>query len=196
MLALAAEAAREAGLANVETRVMDGQDLALDPESFDAVISRNGLMFLPDIGKALAGMWRVLKPGGRLAAIVFSTPEKNPYSALPQSIVRRHRGEPPLEAGQPGQFALGGAGVMENLLREAGFLEVSVQPFATNRAFSSLAVTMDTLKETSIQTRDAVKDLPNPGRAWLEIEQAFQPFVGPDGSVSVQGESLLVAGRK
>jgi SAM-dependent methyltransferase len=196
MLALAAEAAREAGLASVETRVMDGQELDIEPESFDAVISRNGLMFVPDIRKALASVRRVLKPAGRLAAIVFSTPEKNPYSALPQAIVRRHRGEPPLEAGQPGQFALGGPGVMENLLREAGFLEVSVQPFATNRAFSSLAVMMDTLKETSIQTRDAVKDLPNPDRAWIEIEQAFQPFVGSDGSVSVPGESLVAVGRK
>ena len=76
MLEIAATSAREAGLSNVGTQVMDAQDLKLPADSFDAAISRNALMLVPDIHTALSEMRRVLRSGGRTAAIVFSTPEK------------------------------------------------------------------------------------------------------------------------
>src|SRR5688572_6478209 len=75
ILAFAAENARRAGHRNVETTTMDGEDLDVPEETFDAVISRVGLIYFPDRQKALAGMRRALKPGGRVAAIVYSTPE-------------------------------------------------------------------------------------------------------------------------
>jgi ubiquinone/menaquinone biosynthesis C-methylase UbiE len=65
MLNVAAEAARKESLTNVETRVMDAENLALDADSFDAVISRIALMLFPNPAKALAEMRRVVKPGGR-----------------------------------------------------------------------------------------------------------------------------------
>ena len=48
MLSVAAEAARKEGLANVETRVMNAENLELDADSFDAVICRNALMLFPE----------------------------------------------------------------------------------------------------------------------------------------------------
>jgi ubiquinone/menaquinone biosynthesis C-methylase UbiE len=62
MLKVAAEAARNEGLTNVETRVMDAENLALDADSFDAVVCRNALLLLPNPAKALAEMRRVVKP--------------------------------------------------------------------------------------------------------------------------------------
>jgi ubiquinone/menaquinone biosynthesis C-methylase UbiE len=55
MLALAAEATAQAGLRNVETRVLDARDLDLEPESFDAAISRLVLMLIPERARAMAG---------------------------------------------------------------------------------------------------------------------------------------------
>src|SRR4051812_19353796 len=89
ILDLAAQEAEMAGLTNLETQVMDAEHLALPDPSFDAVISRLGFMYLPNLQTALTGMKRVLKPGGRIAAMVFSTPEKNEFFSLPVSIVRR-----------------------------------------------------------------------------------------------------------
>ena len=89
MLNVAAEAARKEGLTNVETRVMNAENLTFDADSFDAVISRIALMLFPNPAKALAEMRRVLKPGGRVAVIVFSAIEKNPYYEIPFGIVRR-----------------------------------------------------------------------------------------------------------
>jgi len=90
MVAVAAEAAQEAGRGNVMTAVLDAQQINLDPDTFDAVISRNGLMFIPNLHDILVGIRRLLKPGGRFAAIVWSTPERNPIFALPIRVVSRY----------------------------------------------------------------------------------------------------------
>jgi len=72
LLNFAAESARQAGFANVETQVVDGENLDVGAETFDAVISRVGLIYFPDQQRALKGMRQALKPGGKLAAIVYS----------------------------------------------------------------------------------------------------------------------------
>src|SRR6187402_518060 len=78
--------AKENGIDNIETKVMDGENLTLEDDSFDAVISRVGLIYFPDQQRALKEMLRVLKPGGKVAAIVYSTPEKNKFFSVPVSI--------------------------------------------------------------------------------------------------------------
>ena len=50
MLEAANETMREHSAQNVETRVMDAQRLELDADSFDAAISRFGVMLVPDPG--------------------------------------------------------------------------------------------------------------------------------------------------
>ena len=66
MLNAAAEAARTAGLNNVETRVMDPEKLDLDADSFDPVICRLGLHSIRNPPKAVREMRRVMKPGGKV----------------------------------------------------------------------------------------------------------------------------------
>src|SRR5437867_11195096 len=63
MLETTATVARQAGLSNVETRVMNAQQLELPSDSFDVVISRFALMLIPDIPKALGEIRRVLRTG-------------------------------------------------------------------------------------------------------------------------------------
>ena len=70
ILEFAAANAKRAGHASVETRVMDGEGSDVPQASLDAVISRVGLIYFPDRRKALGGMKRALKPGGKVAAVV------------------------------------------------------------------------------------------------------------------------------
>ena len=101
MLSVAAEAARKESLTNVETRVMNAENLELDVDSFDAVICRQALMLFPNPAKGLTEMRRVVKPEGKVAVIVFSALEKNPYQGIVFAIVQRletyplHRQENP-----------------------------------------------------------------------------------------------------
>lgn len=197
MLELAAESAAQAGLTNVQTRVIDAQRLDLEPDSFDAAISRNGLMLLPDLGRALEGIRRALRPGGKLAAIVFSTAENNPYMAVPQRVIRRRAGLPPMGTGEPGMFALGGPGAFEAALRAAGFRDVAVRAVPTRRSFASLAEAILWLKDTSPLLREQLERLTatEQAAAWAEIERELRPFAGPAG-FDASGESLVGAGTK
>jgi SAM-dependent methyltransferase len=111
-------------LHNISTEAMDGENLILPDESFDVVFSRVGLIYFPDQHKALQETWRVLKHGGRIAAIVYSTADKNEFFSVPVSIIRRRAKLPPPLPGQPGPFSLGAPGVIEEAFRKAGFEEI------------------------------------------------------------------------
>jgi ubiquinone/menaquinone biosynthesis C-methylase UbiE len=64
MLAVGRERAAAAGLDNVEFLEFDAEELAFKEASFDAVLSRQGLQFLPDVAGVLARLHSFLKPGG------------------------------------------------------------------------------------------------------------------------------------
>jgi ubiquinone/menaquinone biosynthesis C-methylase UbiE len=108
MLGAAMKSARQAGLANIETRVVDAQELTVPPESFDAVISRLGLMFLPDLPRALLGIHGALRLGGKFAAIVWGPAEHNPIAVTAWAIARRYGQLPPGVLTETQLYALGG----------------------------------------------------------------------------------------
>ena len=119
--------AQRAGVTNVATRVMDGEQLDVGEGFFDAVICRLGFMYFPEQQAAFAGMRRALKPGGRLAGVVFSTPELNGFFSIPVSIVRRRAALPAPLPGQPGPFSFGAPGVIEAAYEHAGFTDTQVR---------------------------------------------------------------------
>src|SRR5579864_7249412 len=93
MLTIAARVAQQEGLTNITTHVMDAQKLDLQDNTFDAIICRLGLMLIPNPQQALREIQRVLKPGGKLAALVWSAPENNPLFSLPLAIVSKYARE-------------------------------------------------------------------------------------------------------
>ena len=105
LLDFAARRAREAGLSNLDTAVLDGERLDVEAGSFDAVISRVGFIYFPDQQAALRGMWRALAPGGKLAGIVYSTALANQFFSIPVSIIRRRAELPPPPPGSPARSA-------------------------------------------------------------------------------------------
>jgi len=197
MLKIAAEAAHQAGLSNFTTQVMDAQQLDVEPESFDAAISRLGLMFVPDLQGALAGIRRALKPGGKLAAIVVSSAGRNRYLALPLEIGCRHGRRPASALDGIGVFSLGSPAVLEAALMRAGFANVAVQAVPIRRRFASRAEAVQDKRNSCPEVGDLMADLSDAEReiAWAEIEQAISQFEGPDG-VDVVGEILIGAGTK
>ena len=129
ILALAASNARAAGLQQVETRLADAQALGLAGANFDAAVCRLGLMFCTTPLAALAEVCAALKPGGRFSALVFSQPQRNPCLAIMMATAIRHAGLPPKSPFEPGTLlSLGQPGLLERLLRDAGFIDISVRP--------------------------------------------------------------------
>jgi SAM-dependent methyltransferase len=194
MLALTQEAARAADLPNVQTRVMDAQRLELEPGSFDAAIARFSLQFVPDVHRALAEVRRVLKPGGRFVAVVFSAVERNPFRAAPQAIASRLAGRQFPESG-PGQWALNDPTTLRDPFQQAGFRGVDVRPVPFVYRFPSLADALRNLEEAQPPLVKLLGELREDDRAaaWAEISRTLQPFVGPDG-FAAPSEALMVVG--
>ena len=183
MLNVAAEAARKEGLTNVETRVMNAENLELDVDSFDAVICRQALMLFPNPAKGLTEMRRVVKPEGKVAVIVFSALEKNPYQGIVFAIVQRLGNIPPPSPGEPWMFALGDPGALEDLYRRAGFLNVSVHTIPIQRRFPSTADAIRRMRNGAGDMRELMNRLNETERerAWVEIEEQLRRFEGPNG---------------
>ena len=198
ILQFASETARQEGLGNVETRVMDGESLEeLEEESFDAVISRVGLIYFPDQQRALTGMRRALKPGGRIACVVYSTAENNKFFSIPVSIIRKRAQLPPPLPGQPGPFSLGGVGVLEEAYQRAGFREAETRMVPSPLRLSSAAECVRFERESFGALHQMMSGLSQPEResVWEEIERELRQFEGPNG-FDGPCEMLVGAGAK
>jgi SAM-dependent methyltransferase len=186
ILAYAAQVTAEAGLTNVETREADGEALGgLLAASFDAVISRLGLIYFPDQQTALTGMRRALRRGGRMAAIVFSTPERNTFFSIPVSIIRQAAQLPPPQPGQPGPFSLGSPGVLDEALSSAGFEDVRVEAVSAPLRLPSAAECVRLERESFGALHQMLTGVPEADRpaVWDEIEKALRQFETDDGFV-------------
>jgi SAM-dependent methyltransferase len=193
ILDLAAENARNAGYRNVETRVLDGESLDVQEASFDAVISRVGLIYFPDQQAALHGMKRALKSGGRVAAIVYSTPERNAFFSIPVSLIRGRANLPPPLPGQPGPFSLGGPGALENAFRKAGFHDITTRVVAAPLRLASAAECVRFEQESfgALHQMLATLDADRKDAVWQEIHSKLQQFEGNGG---FEGPCELVLG--
>jgi SAM-dependent methyltransferase len=182
ILEFAASEALAAGLRNVATRVMDGERLEVEEASFDAAVSRLGLMYMPDKGAALSEARRVLRPGGRYAAVVFAGPGENGFFSVPISIIRRRAQLPPPAPGLPGPFSVVDIG---ERLAAAGFAEVEVRSVAAPLRLPSASECARLERESFGALHQMLAGLTEAEReeTWAEIEDALRAFEGPDGFV-------------
>jgi SAM-dependent methyltransferase len=197
ILEYAATRATEAGLTNVTTQEVDGEDLRVPSGHYDAVISRVGLIYFPDQQRALAGMWAALRPGGRIGAIVYGPADRNGFFSLPVGIIRRRAELPPPAPGQPGPFSLGGPGALESVLTEAGFTDVRVEAIdaplrmrTTDECLRFEQESFGALHQMLGGLDDAAK-----AAAWDEVRSALAQFDGPNGFVG-PCEMLVGVGTK
>jgi ubiquinone/menaquinone biosynthesis C-methylase UbiE len=185
ILAYARRAAAAQGLTNLETRVMDGEHLELPDASFDAALSRVGLIYFPDRQRALAEVRRVLVPGGRIATIVYATAENNQFFSIPIGIIRRRAQLPPPVPGQPGPFSLGEDGVLEAAYRQAGFREIAIRTVAAPLRMASAEEYMRFARESFGALHQMLAGVTEAEReaTWDEITRELRQFEGAEGFV-------------
>lgn len=198
ILGYAARAAQAAGLAHVSTRELDGEQLELlPPGSFDAVISRVGLIYFPDQQRALRGMHHALREGGRVAAMVYSTADNNGFFSRPVSIIRRRANLPPPMPQQPGPFSLGADGSLQQAFERAGFRDVEVRKVSAPVRLGSALECLQFEKESFGALHQMLSGLSEEERdeAWAEIETALGDFEH-EGTFSGPCELLVASGTR
>ncbi|HTD99171.1 MAG TPA: methyltransferase domain-containing protein [Mucilaginibacter sp.] len=127
MLLIADANAAERGLKNYTTKAADVCELPFEDNTFDAISCRMGFMFFPDMQLAANEMYRVLKPGGRIATSVWAGPDQNFWVTSIMGVISKYVEMPPPVPGAPGMFRCGKPGLIADLFARSGFKNVAEQ---------------------------------------------------------------------
>jgi ubiquinone/menaquinone biosynthesis C-methylase UbiE len=198
MVEAARRGAEARGLTNVEARVMDAQSMDLSDESVDAVLSRFGLMLMPEPARALSEAHRVLASGGRLAFAVWGPPDGNPWTVLLGMTLTQLGYQPPGDPyGPGGMFSLAPPGVAHDLTAAAGFSGVRVEELPTHQGFASFEEYWGYQSEVGGAFALMLRSLPREDvdRIRSALEEAAKPFRSDDG-YTFPGLALGVAASK
>jgi len=125
MIAAARTEAQRLGLKNAKFDVAFADDLPFAANTFDAVISRFGVMFFPFPVDGVREMLRVLKPGRKLAFAVWHFAERNPFHSALSRVMDRYVDSPPLEPDALDAFRFAPRGKLLKVFSEAGVVAPS-----------------------------------------------------------------------
>lgn len=198
MLAIAKARAKSLGLDSImEFRESDAEKLDFPKSTFNAVLSRWGLMFLPNLPGALTQIRQLLTPNGRLSAAVWSTPSKVPLLDLAFSTVRKQIAAPAPAPGTPGPFALADAEALKKSFSQAGFKDIRVETFYITFAFDSAErytrfqqqITAPIQAVLANQTEERKKQV------WDSVTDAVGQYADSHGRVNIDNEVLCIVGR-
>ncbi len=198
MLAIARERAQALKITNIDFREADAESLALEERDFDAVLCRWGLMFMPDLHAALGGMYRLLKPGGRLAVSVWSSPDKVPMISLAGDTVRRLAGIPVPPPGAFDPFRLANTAILEDALGRAGFTGVRIERLANTFEFASAEAFTEFRRDVSAPFRTMLATKPPELQKEIldAVTASARAYAGSDGLVRVTNETICVSARR
>ena len=196
MLAFAETRARAAGLSNVSFVEADIEALELAPASLDVVLSRATIMYISNPLETLRRLHTALRPGGRLAVAVWATPDKVAF-ATPVAVMIEALGIEPPAAG-PGPFALGSDGLLEGLVRDAGFTDVVAGTALAVYETATAEACTEWIRDVAPPITELIADQPEPVRqdVWDRVTRAWDPFRGPHGTVRLPCTALYVSGRR
>jgi len=127
MLQIATANATAKGLKNYSTQAANVCELPFDDNTFTKVSCRMGFMFFPDMQLATNEMYRVLKPGGRIAISVWGAPEKNFWYTAMMNVVNKHIEPVPAQPDAPGMFRCAKPGLVTEIFEQAGFKHTGEQ---------------------------------------------------------------------
>jgi hypothetical protein len=128
--------------------------------------------------KALCNMYRALRPGGWVGAIVYATAEENDFFSIPIGVIRRRAALPAPVQGQPGPFSLGKSGVIETAFMKAGFKNVEARKVSAVLDMTSVTEFLRFAQESFGALHQMLAGLDEQGKrdAWAEIETALGRF--------------------
>ena len=198
MVAAARSEAERLGLKNAKFEVAFADDLPFSAGTFDAVISRFGVMFFPAPLDGVRELLRVLKPGRKLALAVWHFAERNPFHYSLSRVIDRYVDSPPPAPDALDAFRFASLGKLRKVLEEAGAIDLSerlfrftIQAAISVEDFWSLRAEMsDKLRgKIAALSKDQMTEV---NRAALDSLREYST----DGEMSFPAEVLIVSGAK
>lgn len=197
MVAIANQKAKENGLENViEFKETDAE--SLPSSTFDAIVSRFGLMFFPDLPNALRTMHEALTPAGRMAAAVLSSPQKVPFLSLPLNIIMKETAASPPSQGVPGPFSLADANALREKFEQAGFHDTKIEQDIMNIKLKTPEEYSTFIRATVGPARSmlAAQSEPRKEEIWNKVTEAAKKYADPSGAVNFDNEVIYLSAKK
>ena len=197
MLEYGRERAAAAALQNVEFIESDAVSLDFPPGTFDAAVSRWGIIFEPD-GEGAAGRVRgFLKPGARMAISSWGPPERVPFMAVPGGTVMRLLELPPPPPGRPGPMSRPTPAAIGGLLEGGGFSDVEVEELEITFEYDSAEEFTRSVRELVPPITNLVTSHPAEVQAnvWQAVTDAARTHASEDGTVRMTNLVLVAAGQ-
>jgi ubiquinone/menaquinone biosynthesis C-methylase UbiE len=200
MLAIARTRAILLGLDSImEFRESDGEKLDLPDQTskFDAILSRWGLMFFPNLPAALVRIRQMLITNGRLSAAVWSTPSKVPLIDLAFASVRKQINATAPPPGAPGPFALADIETLKQLFSQAGFKDIKVETFQITFEFESPESYTKYIQQTATRIHEMLANQAEDVKkqAWDSITDAAWQYADSHGRLNLDNEVICIVGR-
>src|SRR6185295_1782263 len=124
MVKASREEAERRGLQNIVFHQSGAERLPFANDTFDAAVGRLSAMFFSDMAGALREILRVLKPGGRLAFLVWADREFNPFFTVITEALNQFVPAEPEDEDAPAAFRFARPGKLAKLLEHAGAVSV------------------------------------------------------------------------
>lgn len=189
--------ADERKLKSIDFSQCVGEQLPFQSGSFDAVVSRLGVMLFNDPAAAIREMLRVAKPNGRVAMAVWSSSRANPFFHVVTDVVSRYVDLTPEDPDAPGAFRFAEPRKLVSLLKEVGgkdvnerLLRFSLEAPINPKLFWELRSQMSETLRTKLATlsTDSLLHLAT------EVEEAGEPYFEA-GRMKFPAEVWIVSGR-
>jgi enediyne biosynthesis protein CalE5 len=197
MLSFARTHAASAGIDNVEFVEAHASALDFPPASFDAGLSRWGIIFEPEAEAAATRIRGFLKPGARMAISSWGPPERVPMLALPMGTVMNRLNVPPPPPGTPGPLSRPTREAIAGLLEGGGFTDVEVEELEVELEWGSPEEFARFTREIAppITALMANHPLDVQEETWRALAEAAGSHADADGNVRLSNLALVASGR-
>jgi len=197
MLAYGRERAAEAGLENIEFIESDAISLDFPKGSFDAALSRWGIIFEPDADAAAGRVRGFLEPGARMAISSWGPPDQVPFIGIAMGTAMRLLEVEPPPPGTPGPLSRPTAEALAGLLEGGGFSDVEVEEATPTMEWSSPEEYATFVKETVPPVTAMIAQHPQEvqDETWAAITEAAREGATSDGAVKLPSLALLAVGK-
>jgi enediyne biosynthesis protein CalE5 len=196
MLEYGRERAAEAGLEQLEFVEADAASLDFAEQSFDAALSRWGIIFEPDGEAALARIRAFLKPGAKMAISSWGAPERVPMLSIPMKTVMERLDVPPPPPGTPGPLSRPSPEAIRGLLEGGGFSGVETDEMELTMEWESAEDFTRFVKEIAPPVTAMLR--PHPAdvqeETWAAITEAVGKQAAEDGRLQMSNLALVAAG--
>jgi ubiquinone/menaquinone biosynthesis C-methylase UbiE len=195
MLEIAKSRAAKDGRTNVSWEPIAADALQFDADSFDAVVCRWGLMFMPELSVVVKKIAAVTKPGGRLVAAVWATPDKATMMNPVMGTVMKMFNPPKPPPGTPGAFALADPTPLIKLLEENGYQDVATERMDVTLEWSSSAEYVEFVQQVAIPVLGMLSKLPpeKQEEVWVAIKGAAEQMFGTADKLASKNECIVIS---